>query len=791
MALTHLCTFPKLFPESNISKEAHNGGRFPRFVHAKAVFPACVQTGARRLASYHPPMWDHDYVESLTSSFVGDNYTRRADTLKRDIRRMLDQVEEPLNKFQLIDTLHRLGISYHFEVEIKRNLERIHSNTNKSDRWNKEADLYAIALEFRLYRQHGFDVPQDVFNCFKDEARNFKLCLCEDTRGMLYLYEASYLSVRGEDLLDEARHFTAKHLTESLKDQKMDQNLATFVSHALELPLHWRMPRLEARWFIDVYERTQDINTTLLELAKLDFNMVQVTHQEDLKRTSRWWKGTGLGEKLSFARDMLMENFFWTVGINFEPQLQYTRKMTTRLISLITVIDDIYDAYGTLEELELFTNAVERWDINELDRLPDFMKICFFALYNFTNEMAYDALKEQDSCIISYLKNAWADLCRAYLLEETWYHKGYTPAFEEYIENASISVGAPLTLVHAYISFANPMTKEALDCLEKHSDIVRWSSMIVRLSNDLVTSQDQLKIGDSPKSTQCYMKETSCSEADARKYIKHLIGEAWKKINEGRLSDSPFSGTFIDTAINLARTAQCMYQLGDDRGIDDDVTKDRVLSLLQPGYTPAFEEYIENASISVGAPLTWDVNEMWTDLCKSYLLEAKWYNSGYIPTLTRAYFFANNPTTEEALTYLEKYPNIIRWSSMILRLSDDLGTSKDELQRGDDPKSIQCYMHETGASEEDAGEHIRHLISETWKKMNEDRVASSLFNQTFIGAAINLARMALNECVSMEMVMVSKTGKLKNVYYHYSSIPSLLVQRMCRFGSSGRHAAHL
>ncbi|KAK2980247.1 hypothetical protein RJ640_029528, partial [Escallonia rubra] len=420
---------------------------------------------------------------------LGESYTRRADTLKRDIRRMLDQVEEPLNKFQT--------------------LERIHSNTNKSVRWNKEAVLYAIALEFRLYRQHGFDVPQEIFNNFKDEAGNFKLCLCEDTRGMLYLYEASYLSIRGEGLLDEARHFTAKHLTESLKDQKMDQNLATFVSHALELPLHWRMPRLEARW----------------------------------------WKGTGLAEKLSFARDMLMENFFWTVGINFEPQLQFTRRMTTRLISFITVIDDIYDVYGTLEELELFTNAVERWDINELDRLPDFMKICFFALYNSSNEMAYD----------------WTDLCRAYLLEATWYHKGYTPAFEEYIENASISVGAPLALVHAYNSFANPMTKEALDCLDKHSDIIRWSSII---------------IGDSPKSTQCYMNEISCSEEEARRYIKHLISEAWKKINEGRVSDSPFNGIFIDTAINLARTAQCMYQLGDDRGIDDDVTKERVLSLL-------------------------------------------------------------------------------------------------------------------------------------------------------------------------------------------------------------------
>ena len=48
--------------------------------------------------------------------------------------------------------------------------------------------------------------------------------------------------------------------------------------------MDWRMPRLEARWwFIDIYERSDDMNPTLLELAKLDFNMVQATYQEDLR----------------------------------------------------------------------------------------------------------------------------------------------------------------------------------------------------------------------------------------------------------------------------------------------------------------------------------------------------------------------------------------------------------------------------------------------------------------------------------------------------------------------------
>lgn len=126
----------------------------------------------------------------------------------------------------------------------------------------------------------------DVFNCFKDEMGRFKPCHYEDIKGTLCLYEASYFSMEGESVLDEARDFTKKHLEKSL-EQSIDKNLAILVSHSLELPLHWRMLRIEARWFIDVHERRQDMDPSLLEFAKVDYNMVQAIHQEDLKDVSK------------------------------------------------------------------------------------------------------------------------------------------------------------------------------------------------------------------------------------------------------------------------------------------------------------------------------------------------------------------------------------------------------------------------------------------------------------------------------------------------------------------------
>jgi isoprene synthase len=73
---------------------------------------------------------------------------------------------------------------------------------------------------------------------------------------MLSLYEASYLAFEGENLLEEALAFTRMHL----KDLKGDvsKSMAEQISHTLEVPLHRGMLRLEARWYIEAYNKRED-----------------------------------------------------------------------------------------------------------------------------------------------------------------------------------------------------------------------------------------------------------------------------------------------------------------------------------------------------------------------------------------------------------------------------------------------------------------------------------------------------------------------------------------------------
>ncbi|KAI7992762.1 hypothetical protein LOK49_LG12G02338 [Camellia lanceoleosa] len=560
---------------SSQSAASIDHGRALRTVRCISLNQTCDQTIVRRTANYKPPIWDYDSLQSLNSKYVGDIYVKGAEKLKEEVKRMLAEVVDPLGGLEMIDDLQRLGVFYHFEDEIKRVLDNIRND----DKWNNE-DLHSTALQFRLLRQH-YNIPQEVFNTFRDKFGNFKKSLCEDTKGLLSLYEASYLLMEDESILEEARDFTAKHLKEWLKKESIDPNLGMLVSHALELPLHWATPRMEARWFIDAYERRLDMNAKFLEFAKLDFNILQAIHQEDLKHASRWWESTGWGEKLPFVRDRVVENYLWSLGEAFEPKFQNFRSMETRINILATCVDDVYDAYGTLDELQLFTNAIDRWDVNAAEQFPDYMKICFLGLFNTINEMAYVTLKEHGVHILPYLKNKWRDLCQCYMKEARWSHSGYMPTLEEYLDHAWTSSSIPTLLTHAYFLSTNAITNEELECIEKCDDIIKWSSMVARLADDLGTSWEEVKRGDIPKSIQIYMHETGVSAEDAKEHINYLISEAWKKINEARVVDSSINGTFVEIVTNMARVSQFMYQHGDGHGHDiGGKNKERVTLLL-------------------------------------------------------------------------------------------------------------------------------------------------------------------------------------------------------------------
>jgi isoprene synthase len=79
------------------------------------------------------------------------------------------------------------------------------------------------------------------------------------------------------------------------------------------------------------------------------------------------------------------------------------------------------------------------------------------------------------------------------LQEAKWSYNNITPSFEEYLENAWRSVSGTVILIHAYFLMGENISKQALDYLVNYDELLRWPSIIFRLSNDLATSSVRTK----------------------------------------------------------------------------------------------------------------------------------------------------------------------------------------------------------------------------------------------------------------------------------------------------------
>ncbi|XP_059072673.1 alpha terpineol synthase, chloroplastic-like [Cryptomeria japonica] len=66
-----------------------------------------------------------------------------------------------------------------------------------------------------------------------------------------------------------------------------------------------------------------------------------------------------------------------------------------KLCSLTTIVDDVYDTYGTIDEIKLFNEAIKRWDPLPPKSFPKNIKIAYKAFHMGVNESAQATEKIQ------------------------------------------------------------------------------------------------------------------------------------------------------------------------------------------------------------------------------------------------------------------------------------------------------------------------------------------------------------------------------------------------------------
>ncbi|KDP43261.1 hypothetical protein JCGZ_22813 [Jatropha curcas] len=418
----------------------------------------------------------------------------------------------------------------------------------------------------------------DVFNKFKDNNGEFKKTITNDLKGLLSLYEASFLSVRGEDVLDEAFAFAKQHM-EILAAQS-SPNLAKHIRNILTWPFQRSNERFRTYLFISFYEESFYDSPTeaLLRFAKLDYNRLQLLYRQELALLSRWWKDLNLMETLHYTRDRIVEAYVWAMGSIFEPQYALARHLITKHVQLEAVVDDTYDAYGTLDELQSFTAALERFSMDATDELPEYMKVLYKAIFNHFKETENNG-NEGSSYKTSFAREMLKELTRGYLTEAKWFFDGCIPTFDEYLNNGLIISTVDFLASAFFLGIKDAGMKEIV-WLRDNQKFVQAPKILGCLKNDLGGHEEEQERGDCPSVVECYMNEYGTTKEEAVKHIEKLCINAWKDINEEMLKPSRVSKIVLKYFLNFARMSEFLYKFKTDPFTNPSLLKDHVLALL-------------------------------------------------------------------------------------------------------------------------------------------------------------------------------------------------------------------
>lgn len=500
-----------------------------------------------------------------------DSYAREVENLKEEVKVELIAGVKASQKMILINTLERLGVDYLFKKEIEDQLEKIYAVYEET---NIDYDLCTTALHFRILRQHGYNVSSDAFNKFKDNSGSFKAKLMNDLDGILSLYEASYMMLNGEETLEHALSFTKAHL-ESIAPT-LSPFMATQVNHALEQPLHRSVPRIEARKYISVYEMDSLRDEKILRLAKVDFNRVQLFHKRELLLLSRWWKNLKLN--FTYARDRLVESFLWAAFVHFEPEYSWMRIIFTKAITWLALADDSYDAYGTLDELSTFTQAIERWDWVAVDQLPDYLKPLHTEIFSYHDELEKTLEKKGTSYALHYSKEAFKVHIGSYGEESEWLKKGYVPSFDEYISCRSKSSSNTLVAI-AFVGLGELVTPQAFEWMSNENEMIRASAIIGRITNDIAGYKVEQQRDHVPSAIECYMKQYNVTEQGALDELHNMVEKEWSKINNEMLQTPAVFKPFLATIVNTTRVYTEFYKTYDGF-TEPEALRDHVIALF-------------------------------------------------------------------------------------------------------------------------------------------------------------------------------------------------------------------
>ncbi|CAF2040179.1 unnamed protein product [Brassica napus] len=281
--------------------------------------------------------------------------------------------------------------------------------------------------------------------------------------------------------------------------------------NSLAQPRHKTLRRLTSNKFISIIkiggEEDNEWLQSLLRVAECDSIMLKSLIREEIPQAFKAEEGKKLATEMAYM----------VPGILQEPCFSEQRLDLTKPISLVYIIDDIFDVYGELDELTIFTQVVESG------------LIC--------SERSWS--KQNGLIRVTY------QILRS---------------------NGFVSSGVHLVMLHL---LGEEITTGKVELIESIPKIVSSAATILRLWDDLGSAKDENQDGIDESYIECYLNEhkgsTGSTVDEARTHVFQKISKVWKLLNRDCLNPCSFSRAFTKACLNIARTVPLMYSYDDDQ----------------------------------------------------------------------------------------------------------------------------------------------------------------------------------------------------------------------------------
>ncbi|CAH8377640.1 unnamed protein product [Eruca vesicaria subsp. sativa] len=276
---------------------------------------------------------------------------------------------------------------------------------------------------------------------------------------------------------------------------------------------------------------------------------------------SSWYKEVDFASKMPpYFRDRTVENHFFIQGVFSEPQVSRARIIVSQYFTVLGILDDTFDRYASLPEVEILANSLERWSPDPtMDKQPEYLKAVLNFILDTFEDFEKEFMPEGKTYGVEVNKEEFKTYVKASFEHGKWAQAAHLPSFEKYMEVVEVEITACAVMACCFMCMGNMATKEAYQWLKSRPRLVKSLCVRGRLLNDIHGLEDDMSRGQITNAVNCYVKQYEVTKEDALRELHKMVADTDIIINEELLMTTGVSRLVLKTAMGFAQMITISY----------------------------------------------------------------------------------------------------------------------------------------------------------------------------------------------------------------------------------------